>query len=214
MVKTYILDVRPLSDGGKFEKYLAAVSDYRRNKVKSLNNKMAACLSLGVGFLMDFALGEYNLHEKDISLCFNEYGKPYISGRDGIFFSLSHSGSLAVCSAADFEVGVDAEKIREFSPSVFSKICTPGEKKYLESLDTDLQKDEFFRLWTARESCVKFLGTGVLAKPVPFEFDFKTPPSFLGENPPFLKEYAADGYKITVCGEKKEFDEMPIWVNV
>lgn len=214
MVKTYIFDLKKLADKSVFKSCLADMSEYRRRRVTACKNEAYALEILGAGVALNYALLGFGLRERDIRFSFNEHGKPSILGCDNIFFSLSHSGDFALCSVSDFTVGADIEKIRNFSPAILSKVCTKNEKLYLLSLNENERKSEFFRLWTARESYAKFIGCGVLAAEVLLDFDFNTPPSFCGLNPPFLREYARDGYKITVCGEKELFCDSLITVEI
>ena len=73
-------------------------------------------------------------------------GKPFFPGEAGRWFSLSHSGGIALCALSeDGPVGVDVELLRR-AP---------------RRLAGDLEDEAFFWLWTAREATVKRQGLGI-----------------------------------------------------
>lgn len=92
----------------------------------------------------------------DVEIKRTENGKPYTDEK--IFFSLSHTENFIVCAVSDFEIGVDAEKIRNVNN--LQKIA----KKILktEEIMNDVQ---FLKLWTEHESKVKFFGETLFTSP-------------------------------------------------
>ena len=85
----------------------------------------------------------------DIEIKRTENGKPYSD--KNVFFSLSHTKKFIVCAVSDFEVGIDAEKIRSVAKR--GKIA----KKVLKT-EKELSDNEFLELWTRYESKIKFYG--------------------------------------------------------
>lgn len=81
-------------------------------------------------------------------------GKPYYEEKQGLFLSLSHSGDYAVCAVSDSVLGVDIQKHQNVKSNLLKRITSPKEK----SVATEA---EFFRLWTAKEACVKCTGAGL-----------------------------------------------------
>lgn len=165
----------------------------RREKAKRYLTKNAAYLSAGAGYLLDCALRRKGL--QDAVVLYGEHGKPYI---EGLHFNLSHSGTVAVLAVAAGEVGVDIEKIAPVNEKLVRRVCTERELARLKGRD-----DAFFRIWTAKESAGKFLGTGI-AFPKAFEVDLLCKEvTYQGEALP-IREYALDGYALTACA-KEEF---------
>lgn len=78
-------------------------------------------------------------------------GKPFFAGVEGYWFSLSHSGGMALCALSDGgPVGVDIERVhprREWLPR---KCLSETE---LASFDGSWE--DFYRLWTLKESWCK-----------------------------------------------------------
>ena len=83
-------------------------------------------------------------------------GKPVARNK---YFNVSHCDGAVVFVQADGDVGVDVERIREVDA---------GLKKYVSSEDefASISTDEdFFDVWTAKESLVKAEGSGIKKKP-------------------------------------------------
>ncbi|MBR5558822.1 MAG: 4'-phosphopantetheinyl transferase superfamily protein [Oscillospiraceae bacterium] len=86
-------------------------------------------------------------------------GKPVLKGGPDLHFSVSHSGKWWVCAFGPQEVGLDVQKNRPCRAQALAKrFFHPDEAAYLQSKDFSLQ--EFYRLWTAKESYVKLSGRG------------------------------------------------------
>ena len=90
-------------------------------------------------------------------------GKPQI---EGIYFNLSHSHDMVVCAVSQKEVGCDLEKIKEVKEKIAEHFFTKNEIAHLKLFDEKERIDEFFRIWTMKESYVKMTGEGLR---VPFE---------------------------------------------
>ncbi len=80
------------------------------------------------------------------------YGKPY---KDNVFFSLSHSNDYVVLAVGDTNLGVDIEKNRARNPKLQDYVLSDEEKKEIKE-DID-----FYKMWTSKESLVKFTGFGI-----------------------------------------------------
>lgn len=92
-------------------------------------------------------------------------GKPYLANSD-LHFSLSHSGDWAVLAVSKAElVGVDVEAIKTTRDlmGIAESYYHPHEFSHMQSLDSVVQADYFYRLWTLKEAFFKALGTGISA---------------------------------------------------
>ena len=77
-------------------------------------------------------------------------GKPLFAGLSGRWFSLSHSGGLALCALSDSPVGVDVELVRPRRPRLPAYTLSEAE---LAAFDGSWE--DFYRLWTLKESGCK-----------------------------------------------------------
>ena len=78
-------------------------------------------------------------------------GKPYFPQWPGRWFSLSHSGGLALCALSDDgPVGADIEVVRPRRAGLFTYALSPDEQEVCRE-----DWGEFYRLWTLKESWCK-----------------------------------------------------------
>lgn len=89
-----------------------------------------------------------------------ERGKPSFAELPALCFNLSHSGEVVAAAFSDRPVGIDVERVlpRDFQ-TVAARCFSPAEQKKIAGSEAPLQ--EFYRLWTRRESIVKRRGEGL-----------------------------------------------------
>ncbi len=88
-----------------------------------------------------------------------EFGKPYLPETPEIYFNYSHSKQGILCGIHREEIGVDIEKIIPYKENLAKKICHPNEWKRMQETQ---EKDRFLtKLWMAKESYLKYKGTGI-----------------------------------------------------
>ena len=140
-----------------------------------------------------------NKYTSDKDLQFNEFGKPE---KDGEFFNLAHSGEYVIFAQFDKPIGVDIEKIRDYKPKLLDYVCNEQDKKQVKT------KDDFFVMWTQKESLIKCVGTG-LAKG-----DIKNVPAFpIGKKKYNGKQFFSCckkvyDYVVSVCVEQNPSIDM------
>lgn len=89
-------------------------------------------------------------------------GKPMLPA--GPFFSLAHSGDLALLAISpEAEVGADIEEVEPSlaEPPSAERFFSEAERAELELLDPPERARRFFQLWTAKEAYRKATGEGV-----------------------------------------------------
>lgn len=161
-VKIYQMDVRELEDETVFQKYYEELSAARRKKVDRHRTVEGKRLSLGAGVLLDRGLQAYGLREKDVRIEQGENGKPYLKDYPEICFNLSHSRDMVLAAFAPTEVGCDIEFIGETNLKLAKRFFCPEEYEYLlNQPDKEAQRQEFYRLWTLKESFMKVTGLGM-----------------------------------------------------
>jgi len=113
-------------------------------------------------------LGGYlGIQPEELHVAVGAHGKPYLdtdSANDArLHFNLSHSGSLFLLAiAADREVGIDVEQLRDDTPypEMARLAFSPIEQLKLFRLPEHLQRGAFYRCWTRKEACLKACGLG------------------------------------------------------
>lgn len=86
----------------------------------------------------------------------SEYGRPFIPGLSA--FNLSHSGSHIILAYADFDLGIDLEKVRQLDFDLFTNYMTEREWEEIGRWDDPLSR--FFHYWTIKEAVMKAEGLG------------------------------------------------------
>ena len=114
-------------------------------------------LSGSVRDLLRVALGLEALPE----LMTNEYGKPFLLG--GPQFSLSHTRGAVAAAIGTGPVGVDVERIRPIREDLPRRVLSPAELSWFR--ERGGRPEDFFTLWTLKESYYKYLGTGLRGYP-------------------------------------------------
>ena len=89
----------------------------------------------------------------------DKWKKPYFTEPKGVKFSISHSGNLWMCAISDREVGLDVQKENSCKRErVARRFFHPQETEWLSGQD----HRDFFRVWAAKESYVKYIGDGLV----------------------------------------------------
>lgn len=204
-IETYILDTDIFNDERLYELLLTKMPAYRQQKVRSFIFAKDRRLALAAGVLLAYGLQDLRMSEhRDVLL--GENGKPYLA--DNLHFNLSHSGSKAVCSFSDHEVGVDIEQILPVDDALIEHVSVASEQAYLFELEPEAQRQAFFDLWTAKESYMKFRGTGLMLPPKQLELRLGDPLRIKDAGKPAnveFKQYPLPGYCLTVCSETANF---------
>jgi len=86
----------------------------------------------------------------------NENGAPL--PWDGNYWSISHKPEYVGGVVAPEKIGIDIEKIKSCSPSLFRKTALESEWNLIDTADSF---HGFFRCWTAKEAVIKAAGTGI-----------------------------------------------------
>jgi 4'-phosphopantetheinyl transferase len=109
---------------------------------------------------------------RTLTLRVERLGKPVVDDSNGLHFSVSHSGAIALLSFARAENGVDVERTRELRDVMLlsRRILHPSTCALLEMTPVEDRLYRFLQAWTQREAHVKALGGGLFhtADTVPF----------------------------------------------
>lgn len=192
MVRVFMTNTENLPDPLEHTHWLEGLPEERKDKIKRIRRIKERRQSLGAGLLL-------------------EYAKKQCSGLGISNYNLSHSGNVVICAASNRPVGCDLEIIIGKAPiKVARRYFCKGEIDYLDTLKGVEQNEEFYRLWTIKESYVKMHGKGLAMGLDSFEVipekEVKIQKNGVIEGC-HIKEYDLSGYKVTVCGLENEFVE-------
>ena len=209
MVEYALADVSILPDPLADESALAGIPAWRRDYILRYRRAEDRRRSLGAWRLMERMLTERGFRAQDVSV--DARGKPRC---DGIFFSLSHAGELALCAVSDAPVGCDIERVKDAPLEIAPRAFAPGERAYLNAArdDGEVQR-RFFALWTLKESYMKMTGEGLGLAPERLEIRLSALRLLRdGVEQPCALFHAARGeYELSLCaaGERERFAPRP-----
>jgi len=144
VIKVLFAETKDLDLEKFFKSNLISDQDYDRlTRLKNEDVQREQCIST---YFKRKYIGFYRL---------NDYGKPI---SDAMFFNISHTKGMVVFIIDSVPVGIDIERNRKVESSFKKYVCSPSEEEFI-------QKDEdFFKIWTNKESLVKCIGTGIKSR--------------------------------------------------
>lgn len=211
MVCVYVLKVQDLPDPLTEPGVMEGLWEERKEKILRYKLEQSRKQSLGAGLLLKWALKKHGAAVEQLSYGVN--GKPEA---EGVFFNLSHSGQWAVCAIGDGPVGCDVEEIASVREGIAERFFTENEVQHLAQFEGERRNEEFFRLWTLKESYMKMTGEGMSLGLDRFEFDMDGQPTVKRDGEVcdcHIKEYKLPGYKLAVCAASADFAETLQYVN-
>ena len=170
MAVLYYTDFSGLNAEKLISAYTDKVDKERLSKLTRTLALEAKVRSLLAGYLLQVALREHlNFKNKVIPLhyTYGESGKPYLTEYPDVYFGLSHSGNVVVCAIAGQEVGVDIQKHVKAKENLAQRFFTKEENALLEKIkakqgaESKEYEEGFFRLWSIKESYIKYTGKGM-----------------------------------------------------
>ena len=207
-----LLNIEILENEAINEKVNLLISQERKGKIDHMKSQKPARLSLGAGLLTHIALEKCGLTDKINNIEYGQHGKPYLPNSD-FHFNLSHSGNHVVCVYSDEPVGVDLQRVKEDLPKHTKKILSDDETLYLNSLEAHEQIVDFYRLWSRKESLIKWDGRGLRIslsevsvtknKKINNEITFEGDLLYFKEI-----DFLLPKYTFCICSKKKNFPSM------
>lgn len=141
----------------------------------------------------------YGVRDAARRLQTGQHGKPYLKDVP-VRFNLSHSGALTAVAAGRHEVGLDLQR-RDRAPH----------DALLARLSAAEREEDFFRLWTAKEAYIKYLGSSLAAMLPRLTFEGGTLLEDGAPVPAHLTFDELEGCTLCMCTEKPErIDYRPL----
>jgi len=142
-----------------FWRSLKVLPEKRVEKAMKFRKMIDRKLSVIAYLLLVYGLKkEYGIFE-ELIFGFRENEKPYLTNYPDIFFNISHCKYGVVCAISRQEVGIDIEGIESYDDEVAKYIC--NDEEYNNLIHSKNPAVEFCKLWTVKESVLKFTGEGI-----------------------------------------------------
>ena len=218
MIRVYYARAERLVQNRGFDVCLSHLDEKRKDKVLRTGDKLSQVRSLATGELLYLAVSSYLrvnrflIKGKELSARHGEMpnletavypgGKPYLRNYPQVHFNLSHSGDYVCCAIGDEPVGVDIQKRVNTKDGLAKRFFTKEENRMLDELDEEERKQLFFRMWSIKESYIKYTGQGMKQGLDTFRIDWNN-------NCIYSKDkYCVYGDNGERPVEKELFDEM------
>ncbi|NMC57039.1 MAG: 4'-phosphopantetheinyl transferase superfamily protein [Eubacteriaceae bacterium] len=188
-MKIYLFDDMHNADINYLLNYIDKMPKQRAaqaQKYTHIRDKAICVLSF---MLLKYGLNEIGLKTDNIEFIYKNNGKPYIKN-ENVFFNISHKDDVIICGLSDSECGADIEKIKPYKQNLAERICSSEELKLLSQCDN--KEEEFARIWTIKESYLKYKGIGIAA-------DLKSVEKNILKENLYIYSQKYDEYLISVC---------------
>jgi 4'-phosphopantetheinyl transferase len=142
------------------KEWTAGLWEEKAKRIDRMRRETDRALALTAHRLMCYALkAVYGILPRPQDFGLEAQGKPYLTTTTGVHFSISHSGSMAMCALHNEPVGADIEKIRAVGEGVPERVMSSAE--YQMYMNADDRQSLFFQIWTLKEAYVKYSGDGL-----------------------------------------------------
>ena len=197
MAELYALDLRPWFRG-VWRELLSGLPQERQTRALACRLDADGARIAGAGWLLQYALEQAGIPAGQQRFTENPWGKPLLRDRADLHFSLSHSGTWAVCAVGASPLGVDVEPPR-CTMAMARRCFHPSEIEALKRLEPEAQPEALGRLWTAKEAYLKALGRGLTQPLNSFAVTLTPEAALLDRSPYRLHEYRLGDYFLCLC---------------
>ncbi len=138
---------------------------------------------------------EYGIFEK-LYFDYGKNSKPFLKKHKNIYFSISHSGKYVSVAADINNIGVDVEGYIDDYETISRYVFSEDEMKYIENGNSGAKAA---KLWTLKESYLKYTGTGIADGLKAYDFAYK--PDVFEKYGCKFKCIQKEKYYLSVCSE-------------
>lgn len=158
--------------------------------------------------IISMAQNHYNKNNLIIER--EENKKPYFKNANNLYFNGTHSSELFAAVISDeYNVGIDAEKIRERDYfAIAEEYFYKSEIEYLKN--THKLEIDFFTIWTIKEAYIKMLGKTIFDIKNSVEVDLIEREVRNADNIFFASFILDDSYIISICFDTKNDVDLNI----
>ena len=126
-------------------------------------------------------------------------GKPVLAD-SALHFNLSHSGPFALCGVGDHPLGVDVERIKPRRPGLPRYVLSDTEWDWFTARGS--RWEDFYTLWTLKESYVKYTGRGLDCAPRSIVVPLLSPGQSGTQAGLWFCAWGGEGWRAACCGEE------------
>ena len=139
------------------QRMLPLVDEQRRNEALKYKHLFGQFACLKSWLMLKELLKPLGIN--DLSMEYNEHGKPFLVNHPNVHFNLSHCKN-GIAVVVDFSpVGIDIESFRRGNLALIKKTMNLAEAEWIGSSADPVET--FTQYWTKKEAVVKMRGTGL-----------------------------------------------------
>lgn len=207
MVRAVCFDLSGLDDAS-WRTLLEAASPGRKERANRCRKEETARQCIVAEVLLRYGLSRQYGAIPAYTLTIGESGKPMIPELPEFQFNLSHCGSWVVFAWSEQPVGIDVQRCSGERPALVRRHFTQREQDYISSGENASERTaRFCRIWTAKESWLKYLGTGLTVDLRSFDT--------MDDNLPmrFHRAELPGGYTLCACSPCERFfvEQLAVW---
>lgn len=174
----------------ELEKKEAELVDFFKERINKFTNIEEKNIRINLYYYL-----QKKLLEKNISLSFslNSFGKIYLN--DSLtYISLTHSKGYYAFAISNEEIGLDMEKN-----------CNNINEKIIDRISKEkISKDEIIKIWTIKESYLKYLGIGITTDLKNIVCDEENVSLNYSMVAKYQNSNIEEMYELTVCSKNKQ----------
>lgn len=201
--------------------FMPIISEGRRRKVEKFIQQNDKNRSILAEVLLKYILSKhYDVLWNEIKFEYNEFGKPFLVGREDIWFNISHSGDWIICGVSNAPIGVDVEHISNDILDIAKRFFTIEEYRYIQGQVPDKQNEAFFKIWTLKESYIKCVGKGLTIPLESFSINLFNDliqlyiEGILSSSYTFVSEKLDEDYYMAICVKSNDCEMWDRRVNI
>lgn len=208
-----ILNIKYLNikemDSITYELLKSEASKERREKASGYVHIEDAYRCICAELLLRVCYEEFTREGLVPKILYERYGKPYLENTDCFHFNISHSGEWVVIAYGDKKVGIDVEKVSDEMEEIAPVFLTKEEFRKIENLEAVRKNARLTKLWTLKESYLKYRGTGLYTAMKAFgvmeDLEQSQEPGVV-----FHTEKLPGNYYLSVCSEDEHIDMQEV----
>ncbi|WP_086347600.1 4'-phosphopantetheinyl transferase family protein [Candidatus Enterococcus clewellii] len=167
MIQLYAIDLNNFEPTTNYARYYSLLEQERLFRIQQFQFEKDRTVCTVSGLLFQYiARCCFQLKKQEACLTYNQQGKPLMLNSP-FHFSISHSGDWVLCAWSDQPIGVDVEKTEKIIDylDIARLFFHPTEYTTIQQLRKEQQLAYFYRIWTVKESYIKYSGEG-LSRPL------------------------------------------------
>jgi len=203
MIRIYAASINQPIHSEQYQQMLSYISEDQRLRMGKFRFESDKKRMLYGSVMSRYFVGEkMEKPGETVEFELNSFGKPYVKETPLIQFNVSHSGEWVVCAVGDHEIGVDIEQIKPIDTKIAQKFFTQTEYQTITFTQEEARLKAFYRLWTMKESYIKYIGQGLSIQLDSFEIvKVKDGFSVIGAEQEISvwQGEVLDGYMLSLC---------------